>query len=57
MQGAKRKAKVTKIKKGDKLVIEYVAGRTGPVVVKYPAGGTVRLQKSTSGLKELADVP
>lgn len=53
---AKRRAKVTKVKKGDKLIVEYVAGRTGAVVLRYPAGGTVRLQKSIPGLQQSADV-
>lgn len=52
-----RQAKVTKMKKGDTLRIEYVAAKTGAVVLKYPPGGTVTLEKSTSVLHVAADVP
>lgn len=56
MEAKQRRAKVTKLRKGERLTIEITAQRKCVVVVRVPAGGTVRLQKSIPGLQQTADV-
>ena len=51
------KAKVTKLKAGERLTVEVTAIRKCVVVVKVPAGGAVSLEKSTPGLQVSGDVP
>lgn len=49
-QQRKRQARVTKLKRGEKLLIEITLPRTGIVTVRVPVGGTIRLEKSIAGL-------